>query len=101
MLSITGLIANWYTISCLHIYANQYQIQPSLINAIIHVESNHNPKAIGLLGEVGLMQIRPEFVPETSTQLSDPCTNLRRGIELLSNARNNCKHKQNNTYVVC
>lgn len=76
-------------------------IDPDLVHSVIKHESNYNPNTIGLVGEVGLMQIRPEYVPETIEQLKDPCTNIKRGIQILKNAMLNCKHKADFTWVNC
>lgn len=65
------------------------QLPPSLILAIMAVESRFNPFASGRLGNVGLMQIdRNAHVDELSRfggQLSvfDPLTNLRIGVRHL------------------
>ncbi len=76
-------------------------IDPDLVHALVKHESNYNPNAIGLVGEVGLLQIRPEYVPETPEQLKDPCTNLKRGIQLLKHARRYCKHQKDDTWINC
>lgn len=43
------------------IASNTFGIRPEIIRAIIKVESSGRPTATGSLGEVGLMQLRPEF----------------------------------------
>jgi soluble lytic murein transglycosylase-like protein len=45
--------------------AQQYQLEPSLIRAVIHAESGFNPKARSKAGAQGLMQL----MPETATEL--------------------------------
>lgn len=43
-------------------YAVEYHMEPGLIAAIIAVESKFKPNAVGRThGEIGLMQLRPEF----------------------------------------
>lgn len=76
-------------------------IDPDLVHSIIKHESNYNSEAVGLVGEIGLMQIRPEYVPETAEQLKDPCTNIKRGIQMLKEAKESCKHKIDFTWVNC
>ncbi|MCD6184878.1 MAG: lytic transglycosylase domain-containing protein [Deltaproteobacteria bacterium] len=39
--------------------ANQYQVEPALIKAIIMAESGYNPKALSKKGAQGLMQLMP------------------------------------------
>ena len=39
--------------------ANQYQVEPALIKAIIMAESGYNPKALSKKGARGLMQLMP------------------------------------------
>jgi Transglycosylase SLT domain len=40
--------------------AERYRVPPELADAVAQIESAYNPQASGALGEVGLMQIRPE-----------------------------------------
>lgn len=87
--------------SCVLFYSLLAGIDPWVTQAVIQVESNGNPFALGRNQDSGLMQIRHQFVPETQQQLFQSCTNIRRGVELLKQAREKCKHKLNNTWLVC
>ena len=87
--------------SCVLFYSLLAGIEPQITNAVIQVESSGNPFAVGKLGDSGLMQIRHKFVPETQQQLFQSCTNIRRGVEILKQAKEKCKHKLNNTWLVC
>lgn len=87
--------------SCVLFYSLLAGIDPRITNAVIQVESNGNPFALGKLGDSGLMQVRHQFVPETQQQLFQGCTNIRRGVELLKQAKEKCRHKLNNTWLVC
>jgi soluble lytic murein transglycosylase-like protein len=40
--------------------ANRYRIDPLLVEAIMHVESNYSEKAISPKGAIGLMQLMPK-----------------------------------------
>lgn len=86
---------------CILFYSLLNGINPLITQAVIKVESNGNPFAIGRLGDSGLMQIRHQFVPESQVQLFNPCTNVRRGVELLKNAKQKCKHKLDKTWLIC
>lgn len=87
--------------SCVLFYSMLSGIDPEITNAVIKVESNGNTMAVGTMGDSGLMQVRHQFVPETQQQLFNPCTNVRRGVALLKKAKDNCKHRLNNTWLVC
>ena len=87
--------------SCLLFYSFLAGIDPQLTQAVIQVESKGNPYAIGRLDDSGLMQIRHKLVPETQQQLFQSCTNIKRGVALLKQAREKCKHKLDNTWLVC
>jgi soluble lytic murein transglycosylase-like protein len=88
-------------LSCIVLYSQLNGIDPQITKAVIHVESKGNARAIGSRGEVGLMQVRPEYVPESREQLLDPCTNVKRGAAILKEAMTSCKHKDDNTWLVC
>lgn len=87
--------------SCVLFYSLLAGIDPRITNAVIQVESRGNPFALGKLGDSGLMQIRHQFVPETQQQLFQGCTNVMRGVQILKQAKERCKHKLNNTWLVC
>lgn len=92
--SIVGLIA---------FYSNLIGIDPQLAIAVAQVESNMNPQAIGLShGEIGLFQIRPEFVAGlTHKEMFNIETNIVLGIQKLKHAKTKCKHQVNNSWLVC
>jgi soluble lytic murein transglycosylase-like protein len=73
---------------------DNYEIDPSLILAIIQVESNFSPMAVSGKGAIGLMQVMPstgEYLAEKlgisisgKKELHDPFLNVRLGIYYLS-----------------
>ncbi len=68
------------------------QLPPTLILAVMGVESGFNPFAKGTQGAMGLMQIEPTANEETLNQFGgklaafDPVTNLRIGARLLQSS---------------
>lgn len=85
--------------SCILFWSFINGISPQVTNAIISVESNGNPFALGRVGDSGLMQIRPQYVPETQLQLFNSCTNVMRGTDLLRKAKISCKKCVDLTWV--
>lgn len=80
-------------------YATHYKLEPKLVQAVIKQESNFNQYAIGPIGEVGYMQVRPEYSKEAN--LFDTRVNVKEGVRLLAEARKKCTHKQDYTFLVC
>jgi soluble lytic murein transglycosylase-like protein len=72
--------------------AAKYNIRPKLLKAIIKVESNGNPKAVGKShGEIGLMQLRREYFPAVTHDIK---TNVTIGARYLAEL----KEKKKNEY---
>ena len=82
-------------------YSSLFGMSPALVGAIVEHESRCNAQAIGNIGEVGLMQIRPEYTPVSRHMLLDPKVNIIIGINKLLEAKKYCRHKKDNTFVVC
>ena len=66
-------------------------LPPDLADAVTRVESGYNPEAVGRVGELGLMQVRPETAAMLGyrgplTGLFEPETNIRYGVAYLSRA---------------
>lgn len=78
-----------------------YNIDPVLVQSVIEVESNYDAQAIGAVGEIGLMQIRPEMWNIPKAKLYNPRFNVKIGVSLLSKARDQCAHQNNYTWIVC
>lgn len=61
-----------------------FPADPTLLLAIVGVESSWRPWAVGTVGEVGLCQVRPHLHGATATELADPAVNLRVAARVLS-----------------
>lgn len=64
---------------------------PEVAEAVAQVESGYDPRAVGGVGEVGLMQVLPSTArmlgfSEPLPRLFDPATNVRYGVRYLSDA---------------
>jgi hypothetical protein len=71
--------------------AEQVGLPPDVADAVVQVESAYDPGAVGGVGEVGLMQIRPTTAAMlgyrgTLAGLFEPETNIRYGIAYLGRA---------------
>lgn len=88
--------------------ANDYQMDPLFLMAIISQESKFNPLALGSHGEIGLMQLKPstaitvasvngltdeQAYTEVSEALKDPVQNIRLGAAYLARLRASFKHR--------
>jgi soluble lytic murein transglycosylase-like protein len=72
-------------------YAKEYDVPVELAQAVVRIESNFDPDALGSAGEVGLMQIKPATArmmgyTGTKKELFDPETNIKYGMKYLAGA---------------
>lgn len=70
-------------------FATEHNLDPILIEAIVRSEAGfkkdgktYNPDAIGKIGEIGLMQMRHEYLEEPTRYLN-PYENLKEGTKRL------------------
>jgi soluble lytic murein transglycosylase-like protein len=78
-------------------------VDPYLVAAIAKHESQLNTNAVGAHGEIGLMQLRPQYFAEPGEEyrLFEPDVNIRLGIRYLKKARSACRHKEGYSFLVC
>lgn len=84
--------------------AKAHDMSPYTVAAIASVESDFNATKIGSIGEVGVMQLRPEYhlkASETPDVLLDPQVNIYRAVKYLASLRNRCVFKAEKTWVLC
>jgi soluble lytic murein transglycosylase-like protein len=83
-------------------YAKLLSFDPNVALAVAKVESGLNPKVVGGQGEIGLFQLKPQFVKGVSRQeLFNPHLNAIVAIERLKEERKNCVHRGALNYLVC
>ena len=71
-------------VSLIATYAEQYALDPALLQAIIKVESNFNSDAVSSKGAIGLMQLMPLTAAAFHVlDPFDPKDNIRAGAALL------------------
>jgi Transglycosylase SLT domain len=68
-------------------------VPPALAEAVAFVESGYDAGAVGTVGELGLMQVRPATAAMLghrgpAAELLDPATNIRFGVAYLARAWN-------------
>lgn len=81
----------------LYLYSSIYNVDAILVQSIISVESQGNHNKIGSKGEIGLMQLNPQYF----TNVYSIEENLKQGIRFLSYVKKRCKHKYVYKYVIC
>ena len=86
------------------VYAERFELPPSLVHAIVSVKSNYHPEKIGENGEIGLMQLNCVRVVQLGffgqcSELHDMDKNLFYGMRALKNAYIECGRVSSCTIV--
>jgi len=71
--------------------AEKNGLPPDIADAVAAIESGYDPSAVGCVGEIGLMQVRPETAAMLGfkgdlTELARPDVNVHYGVAYLSEA---------------
>jgi soluble lytic murein transglycosylase-like protein len=100
-----------------------FNMDPAIVQSVVTVESNFNHLTIGPVGEIGLMQLRPEYfsikkyaynffrepspfdvfahTSKDERSLFDPKENLTIGIQYLKEVQTKCSHLGEIEFVIC
>jgi soluble lytic murein transglycosylase-like protein len=83
-LSATRLVTQAPVLPLIQRLAQQYSVDPQLVQAIITVESNFDPHAVSRAGAQGLMQLMPDTAARYRVEDPfDPHANIEGGIRYL------------------
>lgn len=63
--------------------SKKYNIDPTIMAALIWVESRWSPSAVSWANACGLTQVLPKYVKETCEELKDPVTSIYAGTRSL------------------
>lgn len=64
--------------------ASRYQLPESLVRAVVHTESNYNPRAVSRAGAMGLMQLMPRTARSLGVKDAfDPAQSIHGGARYL------------------
>ncbi len=78
-----------------------HNLEPKLVQSVIQVESGWNNNVVGKAGELGLLQVLPQYSNLSIKDLKDPKSNIKEGIKKLAEAKKYCNHQDNNTWLIC
>lgn len=76
-------------------------IKPDTALTIAQIESSMRMDATGPSGEIGVMQVLPSSSKYSVKELRNPLINIKEGLRILKDAKDNCKHQLNETWIIC
>ncbi len=77
-------------------------IDPSISFRLANVESGLNPNALSKTQDGGVFQLNSKYYKFHNPKwIFNTDTNIALGIRTLSELKKTCKHKLNNTYIIC
>lgn len=77
-------------------------IDPSISFQMARIESGMNSNAVSISGDGGLFQLNKRYYKFHNYKwVLDPYINTALAMNLLGNLKSKCKHKRNNSYIVC
>lgn len=91
----------WIINALIEYHARLEGIDPALVRAIAHVESNYNPHAVSNKGARGVLQVMPINYPGNPKDLHNISINVPQGIKLIKKYREVCRHGVDFTWLVC
>lgn len=89
-----------FIIKLITYYSALYHFDTKMALAVAKVESNFNQSAIGKHLEVGVFQINPRYYHDPK-ELKNIHVNIKTGIQMLKDAKQNCKHQNQYDYLIC
>lgn len=90
-----------YLIALIGYYSAVYGVDPKLALSVAVVESRLNPTAVSERGAIGVFQLMPQSFNMPARDLFNPEVNIKLGVKYLSWNKKYCKHKVDNTWLVC
>lgn len=90
---------NPYLLTLIFQIASINGVDPLLVASVAIVESGMDVNKIGEVGEIGILQIRPQYYPKFN--LFNPEVNIKVGVAILKEAQKRCKYKDNMKFIIC
>lgn len=84
------------------LYSSMNGIDQNLAFQMARIESGMNPYAISKTNDGGLFQLNRKYYRfHNPNMVFQPDTNVALAMNTLRNLKNKCKHKMNNSFILC